>query len=438
MSGAPGPTASRNRGLPALHWQVAIALGAAALVGSLVGPQPDFIAGCGFVGKLFLNALKMVVVPLIVAAIISGLASVSDAGGLGRMGLKTLAYYIGTGLVAILTGLLFVNLLDPGLIDGVPAGPSIGLADDAETVLRGIEGKGAGEFLKIFEMMLPPNIIAAAAEGQMLGLICFSLLFGAFVTRLPADAAQTQRAFWTGLYEVMTGITRLIMRFAPVGVFGLVAPIIAQTGWAAVGPLAKFVLAVLLGLATHLLVTLPLVLRFVARVSPRRHYRAMWPALTTAFSTSSSAATLPVTIQCMQERAGVPQRVTAFVLPIGTTVNTDGSALYEGAVVMFIAQCYGVDLSLGAQFLIVFTALLTSIGVAGIPSASLIAIAVILGAVGLPLEGIGLVLAVDRVLDMCRTAVNVFGDSCCAVTVARLEGEDGVLGEPPLRVTRTA
>lgn len=423
--------------LPALHWQVGIALVLAGVIGSAVGPQPDFITGCAFVGKLFLNALKMIVVPLIVAAIISGMASVSDAGGLGRMGLKTLGYYVGTGLCAILVGLLYVNLLQPGIIDGLPAGPKIGLAENAQAVVKGIEGKGAGEFLKVFELLFPPNIVAAAAEGQMLGLICFSLLFGAFLTRLPAGLAETQRAFWTGLYEVMTSITKLIMRFAPLGVFGLVAPIIAQTGWAAIGPLSKFFIAVLLGLLTHALVTLPLVLRFVARVSPLRHYRAMWPAITTAFSTSSSAATLPVTIQCMEERAGVPKRVTAFVLPIGTTVNTDGSALYEGAVVMFIAQCYGVDLSLGAQFLIVTAALMTSIGVAGIPSASLIAIAVILGAVGLPLEGIGLVLAVDRVLDMCRTSVNVFGDSCCAVTVARLEGEDGVLGEPALHAPPT-
>lgn len=434
----PGAPAPRRWRLPALHWQVAIALAAAVLAGWLIGPQPDFMAGCGFVGRLFLNALKMIVVPLIVAAIISGLATVADAGGLGRMGLKTLGYYLGTGLLAILVGLFYINLISPGVIDGKPAGPSIGLAEETQSVVGQMETKGVGEFLTVFEMMFPPNIIAAAAEGQMLGLICFSLLFGVFIMRLPEAAAATQRQFWSGLYEVMTSITRLIMCFAPIGVFGLVTPIIAQTGWAAAEPLAKFFLAVILALATHMLVTLPLVLRFVARVSPRAHFNAMWPAITTAFSTSSSAATLPVTIQCMEQRAKVPKSVTSFVLPIGTTVNTDGSALYEGAVVMFIAQCYGVDLSFGAQFLIVSTALLTAIGVAGIPSASLVAIAVILGAVGLPLEGIGLVLAVDRVLDMCRTSVNVFGDSCCAVTVARLEGEDGVLGEPPIRTAGKA
>lgn len=415
-----------------LHWQILIALIAAATAGALIGEAPWFIEATTFVGGLFLNALKMIIVPLIVAAIISGLSSVVDAGGLGRMGLRTLGFYMATGLIAILTGLAYVNLLTPGIVDGAPAGPLLGLAQDTEQVLSGIEGKGAGEFLKVFQMLFPPNIVAAAAEGQMLGLICFSLLFGYFIARLPSEAARTQRAFWKGVYEVMTQITNLVMKFAPIGVFGLVAPMIAKTGWASFQPLALFFLCVVLGLLTHALITLPLVLRFVARVSPLKHYKAMAPALVTAFSTSSSAATLPVTLRSM-ESAGVPDRVTSFVLPIGTTVNTDGSALYEGAVVMFIAQAYGVAMGLDLQFVIVLTALLTAIGVAGIPSASLVAIAVILSAVGLPLEGIGLVLVVDRVLDMCRTSVNVLGDSCAAVTVARLENEDGVLGESRLR-----
>jgi Na+/H+-dicarboxylate symporter len=239
--------------------------------------------------------------------------------------------------------------------------------------------------------------------------------------------------FWQGFYEVMIRLTNLVMRFAPLGVFGLVAAVIAQTGWSAVRPLSVFFVTVLAGLLTHALVTLPLVLRFVARVSPVKHFRAMAPALTTAFSTSSSAATLPVTLECMEERALVPQRVTSFVLPIGANINTDGSALYECVVVMFIAQAYGVNLSIAEQFVVVLGALLTGIGIAGIPSASLVGIAVILGAVGLPLEGIGLVLAVDRLLDMCRTTVNVLGDSCATVVVGRLSGEAGILGEKALK-----
>jgi Na+/H+-dicarboxylate symporter len=416
----------------AFHWQVGIALLLAVAAGTFSGPQGAAVPVYDFLGTLFLNALKMLVVPLIMAAIINGLSSVRGAA-LGRMGLYTLGYYAFSGLIAILTGLLFVNLLTPGIVDGQAAKELMGLDASAAEVQKQMAGRGAGDFAQVILLLFPPNIFAAAAQGQMLGLICFALLFGYAVSALPEELAHNQRSFWQGFYEVMIRLTNLIMRFAPLGVFGLVAEVIAQTGWSAVRPLSVFFASVILGLLTHALVTLPLILRLVARVSPIRHYQAMAPALTTAFSTSSSAATLPVTIECMEERAGVPRRVTSFVLPIGANVNTDGSALYECVVVMFIAQAYGVDLSLAQQFVVVLGALLTGIGIAGIPSASLVGIAVILGAVGLPLEGIGLVLAVDRILDMCRTTVNVFGDSCCAVVVGRLSGEDGILGEPALK-----
>lgn len=416
----------------AFHWQIAIALVLAVAAGIASGPQGALLPAFDFIGTLFLNALKMLVVPLIAAAIINGLSSVRGAA-LGRMGLLTLGYYALSGLAAILTGLLFVNLLAPGIVDGEPAKALMGLDASTAEVQKQMADRGGGDFAQVILLLFPPNIFAAAAQGQMLGLICFSLLFGYAVSRLPEALGKTQREFWQGFYEVMIRLTHLVMRFAPIGVFGLVAEVVAQTGWSSVQPLAVFFVTVLLGLLTHALVTLPLVLRLVARVSPARHYAAMAPALTTAFSTSSSAATLPVTIECMEERASVPRRVTSFVLPIGANVNTDGSALYECVVVMFIAQAYGVDLSLAQQFVVVLGALLTGIGIAGIPSASLVGIAVILGAVGLPLEGIGLVLAVDRILDMCRTTVNVLGDSCAAVVVGRLGGEDGILGEKALK-----
>lgn len=415
----------------AFHWQIGLALLIAVGAGVLSGPQGAAVPVYDFLGTLFLNALKMLVVPLIVAAIINGLASARGAA-LGRMGALTLGYYAFSGLLAILTGLLFVNLLTPGIVDGQPAKQLMGLDASTADVEKQMADRGAGDFAQVVLLLFPPNIFAAAAQGQMLGLICFALLFGYAVSRLPEALGKTQREFWQGFYEVMIRLTHLIMRFAPIGVFGLVAEVIAQTGWSAVRPLAVFFAAVLLGLLTHALITLPLILRLVARVSPLKHYQAMAPALATAFSTSSSAATLPVTIECMEERAQVPRRVTSFVLPIGANVNTDGSALYECVVVMFIAQAYGVDLSAAQQFVVVLGALLTGIGIAGIPSASLVGIAVILGAVGLPLEGIGLVLAVDRILDMCRTTVNVFGDSCGAVVVGRLTGEDGILGEKAL------
>ena len=373
----------------------------------------------------------MLIVPLITAAIISGLANLSGGKALGRLGAKTVIYYLASSLLAIITGLVLVNTFAPGVINGQPAGDMLGLAANTGDVLEGIEDRGTGDVVGIFLRMLPPNIVAAAAEGQMLGLIMFSLLFGYAITRLPKGLQATQQDFWNGVYEVMIRITELVMRFAPLGVFALVAEVVAQTGWQALQPVLMFFVTVLAALAFHLLITLPLVLRFVAGVSPYRHFQAMSPALLTAFSTSSSSATLPLTIDCVQKRAGVSKRTSSFVLPLGATINMDGTALYECVAVLFIAQAYGLQLDVATQFVVVITALLTSIGVAGIPSASLVAIAVILGAVGLPLEGIGLILVVDRVLDMCRTAVNVFSDASGAVTIARLEGETDILtGEP--------
>ncbi|HXG27802.1 MAG TPA: dicarboxylate/amino acid:cation symporter [Nevskiales bacterium] len=413
-----------------MHWQILIALALAVAAGAASGPGGSWLPAFDFVGRLFLNALFMLIVPLVVCAIINGLSGSSGARHLGRIGLRTLAYYAGTGLLAILTGLLMVNWLRPGIVDGAPAGPRLGLAEDTGQLLQRLQGYDAGDMLGVLQQLFPPNLIAAASEGNIVGLIVFSLLFGFFVNRLPEDLAGSQRRFWQGAYEVMSRITRLVMRFAPVGVFALVAAVVARTGWEALRPLALFFAAVLLGLLAHALVTLPLVLRLVARVSPLQHYRAMSPALLTAFSTSSSAATLPVTIDCVERRAGVSKRVTGFVLPIGANVNTDGTALYECAAALFIAQAYGLELGLAGQFVVVMIALLTGFGMAGIPSASLVAIGVILTAVGLPLEGVGLILAVDRLLDMCRTAVNVLGDGCAAVVVGRLEGEAGILAKP--------
>jgi proton glutamate symport protein len=416
----------------ALHWQIAIALVAAVAAGIASGPQGFAVPAFDFIGTLFLNALKMLVVPLIVSAIVSGLLGLSDRGALGRLGLKTAAYYVATLALATTTGLVVLNLIAPGVIDGRPAGPLLGLAADTQQVLASVADRGAVDLVGIFERMIPANLFQAAAQADMLALIFFALLFGAAALRLPESQARAQREFWDSFYQVMIGITHWVMRFAPIGVFGLVARTVALTGWQAASPLALFFAAVVIALALHTFVTLPLILRFVARVSPAAHLRAMTPVLLTAFSTSSSSATLPVTIEAVQG-VGVSRQVTSFVLPLGATVNMNGTALYECAAAMFIAQAYGLELSFATQFIVVALALITSIGVAGIPSASLVAIAVILTAVGLPMEGVGLILAVDRVLDMCRTAVNVFGDTVGAVVLARLEGEDGVLGEKTLK-----
>ena len=416
-----------------MHWQIAIALVLAAATGALLSQDSSWITVCDYIGRLFLSALKMLVVPLIVSAIISGLIGIGgdDSGQLGRLGYKTAFYYLATTTLAVVTGLAFGNLLTPGIINGQPAGERLGLEASTEQVIGQVEGQGMGDVAGIFLRMFPPNIFAAAAADQMLGLIVFSLLIGFFIRRLPESLYAAQRGFWDGLYQVMIGITGLVIRFAPLGVYGLVTAVVARTGWGAFTPLLIFFIAVTGALALHMFVTLPVLLRFVGGVSPMAHFQAMAPALMTAFSTSSSSATLPLTIECVEKRAGVSKPVTSFVLPLGATVNMDGTALYECVAALFIAQAYGLDLSVSQQFIVVVMALVTSIGVAGIPSASLVAIAVILGAVGLPLEGVGLILAVDRILDMCRTAVNVFSDSCGAVIIGRSEGETGILAVDP-------
>ncbi len=390
-----------------------------------------------FLGTLFLNALKMLIVPLIMSSIITGVAGIGDSGSMGRLGGKTLLYYLTTSLFAILVGLLLVNLIAPGIVDGEPARDIIPFEIDTADIAERIEGRGMDDVVNIFLRMVPTNVVSAAAQGQMLGLIFFSLLFGYFMTRIESSLSRTLQDFWQGILAVMMQITEWVMMFAPIGVFALVAKVVASTGFAAFGPLLAFFLTVLSALAVHFLVTLPLILALVARVNPVRHYYAMVPALLTAFSTASSSATLPVTMECVEVRAGVSNRTTSFVLPLGATVNMDGTALYECVAAIFIAQAFGLQLGFAEQFTVVLIALLTSIGVAGIPAASLVAITIILTAIGLPVEAVGLILAVDRILDMCRTSVNIFSDSCGAVVIGRLEGEQGILQEPTTRTVST-
>ncbi len=419
-----------------LHWQILIAIGLAVVAGLLTGTDGSWL-GINFydvfdyVGTLFLSALKMIIVPLVMSSIICGVSGLSgdDDSGIGRMGLKTLSFYLFSSLIAILIGLLVVNLIQPGIIDGEAAGERLHLSpqEAVSSQLERVEGRGAGDIANIFLRMVPPNIVQAAADGQMLGMIFFSLLFGAMMTRTTPKYGETLKNFWQGVFETMMEVTLLIMKFAPIGVFGLVAKTVAATGFDAFRPLLVFFFTVFLALGIHMFISLFIVLKAFGVKNPVRHYRAMMPALLTAFSTASSSGTLPVSIECVEKNAGVSNRTTSFVLPLGATVNMDGTALYECVAAIFIAQAYGLELDFVTQFTIVLMALLTSIGVAGIPAASLVAITVILGAIGLPLEGIGLLLVTDRILDMMRTAVNVFSDSCAAVVIARTEGEKSVL-----------
>jgi Na+/H+-dicarboxylate symporter len=424
-----------------LHWQILIALVLAVLAGYLSGTEGKLLgielyAVYVFIGALFMNALKMIIVPLIISSIITGVSGVGGSQGLGRLGGKTVTFYMISSLLAILTGLILVNMLNPGIINWEPARQVLGLSEEAaDEAVEKVQGRSASDLTDVFLSMVPPNIVLAAAEGQMLGLIFFSLLFGFFMTRIDKQSGDLLNRFWQGVADVMMGITDLIMKFAPLGVFGLVAKTIAGIGPEQFDDLAvslgTFTLTVLLALFLHAVLTLPLLLVIVARVNPLAHFKAMMPALLTAFSTASSSATLPLTMECVRDNAGVSNRTSSFVLPLGATVNMDGTALYECVAAMFIAQAYGLELSFATQFTIVVVALLTSIGVAGIPAASLVAITIILTSIGLPVEAIGLILAVDRILDMFRTSVNVFSDSCGAVLIAKTEGEQNVLKAEP-------
>ena len=412
-------------GIP-LHWQIAVALALAALVAALASETSTLFTMrvvdiLDFFGDLFLNALKMVVVPLIVSSIIVGVRNMASQDSFGRVGGKTVGLYIVTGIAAVATGLILVNILGPGT--GESAKALTAALPDASQVLSKVEGRGTGDLIQVISRAIPPNVIEAAANTELLALIFVSVVFGYFMSRMNGQAGDTLTSFWTGVHDVMIAITMWIMRFAPIGVFALVGKTFILSGFEALESLGVFFVTVLAALAFHFFITLPLLLRFVGGVNPFAYYGRIVPAQLTAFSTSSSSATLPVTLSSAQ-KAGVSNRTTSFVLPLGATVNMDGTALYECVVVIFIAQIYGFDLGLSGQITVVTLALLTSIGVAGIPSASLVAIALILPAVGLPVEAIALVLVVDRVLDMCRTSVNVTSDLSVTAMVARSEGED--------------
>lgn len=413
----------KNPGAPMkrikLHWQILIALLLAVGVGVVLGEKALLFEP---LGTLFLNALNMIIVPLVVTSIVSGVANIGGAENIGRVGLRTLCYYLTTSLLAILAGLALVNLIEPGV--GADLGLKAPTEDLARTMQEHYSGSPWATILDIVLRMVPTNPVRAMVEGEMLQIILFCLLFGYFITRVP----DPHRAQMTGLFEagfrIMMKLTHFIILFAPIGVFGLVAKLVATSGVGVFLGLGVYAITVVAGLLIHACVTLPVVLVLFGRgVSPVKHLKAMAAALLTAFSTSSSSATLPLTMECVEKNAGVSNKISSFVLPLGATINMDGTALYECVAAMFIAQAYGIDLSPGQQLIVVIMALLVSIGAAGIPMAGLVMMVVVLKAVGLPLEGVGLILAVDRILDMCRTTVNVWSDACGAVVIARTEGE---------------
>lgn len=423
-------TASTSKPIPVAPILIAMALG--ALIGWLTGPDAHIgafepIRLFDFIGTLFINLLKMLIVPLVMASIVTGVASLGSGRDLGRLGLKTLSFYLITTLLAVLIALAISNLVKPGIVDGAPARDLLALQADTATVTAGVKEHASASVFDTLLGMVPSNIVEAASSGKLLGVVFFSLLFGFFLARIELPFRQTVLDFWQGIFRVMMRMTEFVMRLAPIGVFALTARVVAKAGFDAAGPMLMFGACVVAGLAIYAFVALPLLIRLVGRVNPWPLFPAMSPALLTAFSTASSAATLPMSLDCVEKRARVSERVAGFVLPLGTSINHAGSALYECAAAMFIAQAYGLHLSFGVQFTVVILALITSMGIASIPAASLVGIAIILTAVGLPAEAIGVLFVLDRLLDMARTAVNVFADASCAVIVGRLEGERDIL-----------
>lgn len=425
------------------HWQILIAL-VAALVLALVlrafdGEWVDgVVAFCQFLGKFFMNLLKMIIVPLVVSSVVVGISGLHGVQGFGRLLGKTAGFYALTSLFAIILGLALVNLIQPGLVDGQPnteiAAAFSGNGEESAEAQKvaaagavGAENSGfAAQIGNFFLRMVPPNVFGAAvSNGQLLGLIFFAICFAITMTRLPLETVKPLNGFFEAVNEVMILLTRGIMKLAPIGVFALIVPVVYETGGSLFVSLGKYFGTVIAALLLHLFVTMPLVIWLLARVNPLHHFRAMRTALLTAFSTASSSATLPITLRSIQEEVGVSKKTASFTLPLGATVNMDGTALYECIAVIFVAQVMGVEMDFAAQFMVVFSALLTSIGVAGIPSASLVAIMIILTNSGIPNASSAVValLAVDRLLDMTRTAVNVFSDSCAALVVAKSEGE---------------
>lgn len=368
-----------------------------------------------WMGDLFMRALRMLIIPLILSSLISGITNIGSGANLGRIGGKTLLYYLSTSMLAIFTGQILVNIIKPGV------GAQINFVQEVEGLVE-----KQRSFKDILIEIVPDNVLTAMVDNDMLSVIFFAILFGFFIMKVGKKHSELLQQFFTSIFEVMMKITLFVIKFTPFGVFGLVAKTVAdQDDFAGlVSSMGLYMLTVIIALSIHSTITLPLIVKFIGKARPLKHFKNMTTPLLTAFSTSSSAATLPLTISAVEEKSGVSNKISSFTLPLGATVNMDGTALYECIAAIFIAQAYGIDLTFLQQLIIVLTALLASIGAAAIPMAGLVMMTVILTAIGLPLEGVGLIIAVDRIIDMFRTATNVWSDSCGAVVIAKTEGEE--------------
>lgn len=387
--------------------QIFIAFIIAIFLGIIFGPSIEIIKP---LGDLFLRLIKFIIAPLILASLVVGVASTGDPKQLGRMGIKTISYYLATSGIAITIGLAFAYLISPG------KGLNISMPEATTEINE------SGGVIATLLNIIPENPFAALASGSILQIIFFAIFVGLAITLVGKPAEPVYR-FFEGFAEIMYKITGIVMWFAPIGILGLVAPVVGEYGLSVLMPLLKVIIAVALACLVHAVFVYSMAVKKFAKLSPLKFFKGMAPAAVVAFSTCSSAGTLPVTLKNTQENLGVSRKISSFVLPLGATINMDGTAIYQGVAVVFIAQFYGLELSILQLLTIVLTAVLASIGAAGVPGAGLIMLAMVLTSVNMPLEGIALIAGIDRILDMFRTTVNILGDASASVVVAATEDE---------------
>ncbi|MBQ4490482.1 MAG: dicarboxylate/amino acid:cation symporter [Pyramidobacter sp.] len=398
---------AEKKGGVSLIWQISIGFIAGIVFGRMASPQ--VVGYVAPLGSIFMALLNMLIVPLVLSSLIVGVASLGDLKALGRIGVKTVVLYLLTTAVAIAIGLALGNIMQPG------AGMDLALA-------KATEAKAAPSLGQVLTNMFPKNAFAAMVNANMLQIIVFALFFGVALT-MAGEKGKPALAFFDSMAEVMYKMTAIVMKFAPYGVFALIAGTVSKYGMAVLLPFAKVIGAVYIGCIIHAVVIYSGLVTAFARKSPMWFFRGIKEASLTAFVTRSSAGTLPVTMECCHNM-GVPEKVSSFVLPRGATINTDGTALYQGVCALFIAQAYGIPLNLSAQLGILLTATLGSIGTAGVPGAGLIMLTLVTTQAGLPIEGVAMIAGIDAILDMIRTSLNITGDAAVATVVARTEGAD--------------
>ena len=414
----------------ALHWKILIGMA----LGVAFGLALSFVSGgAAFIGDyikpfgtIFINLLKLIAIPLILASLIKGVSDLQDISKLSQMGGRTILTYVTTTLIAVTIGLILVNSIQPGKSISVDTRQELveAYATDADQKREAAAKQREAGPLQALVDIVPSNIFAAATSNRnMLQIIFFALFFGIGMILLPEETAQPVKAFFDSFNAIILKLIDMIMMVAPYGVFALLAALVVEApSFELFQALALYAVTLLLGLAVMILVYALIVKVFTGK-NPAFFFKGIAPAQLLAFSTSSSAATLPVTMECVEENLGVDKEVTSFVLPIGATINMDGTSVYQGVAAVFIAQAFGLDLSLSAQLGIIFTATLASIGTAAVPSAGIVMLVIVLAQAGIPEAGLALIFAIDRPLDMCRTIVNVTGDAAVSMLVGKSIGK---------------